>query len=191
MRDGVGGGTGGGERRRGLAGEPREVLLHGLEFADRPLEGDALVGVSDAERQDRFQCAGSLDAAHAAPISSSAIDRNGGAGALRSVFVRSNVTAFAASPARFWPSLTRQSPVLTNAIVAPLPASAPRRRCVVNPWRREFRAARPLRLPSELNDAIARADRRDGHRCRRGSNDPARDSSHPASSVSASGTGKA
>ena len=28
-----------------LAGKPREVVLHGLELGDRPLERDALVGV--------------------------------------------------------------------------------------------------------------------------------------------------
>ena len=46
-----------------FAGEPREVLLYRLEFSDLALEGDALIGVGDAERQDRFQRAGGLHAA--------------------------------------------------------------------------------------------------------------------------------
>ena len=52
-----------GKRGGDLAGEPRQVLLHGLKLADRPLERDALVGVGDAERQHRFQRARGLDAA--------------------------------------------------------------------------------------------------------------------------------
>ena len=64
VHDGVGGGAGGGERSGSFAGEPREVLLHRLEFADLALEGDALVGVSDAHRQDSLQRAGNLQAAH-------------------------------------------------------------------------------------------------------------------------------
>ena len=31
-----------------LAGEPREIVLHRLEFRDRPLEGDALAGIAHA-----------------------------------------------------------------------------------------------------------------------------------------------
>ena len=42
------------------------ILLHCLKFADRPLESDALAGITDAERQDRFQRTGSLDAADGA-----------------------------------------------------------------------------------------------------------------------------
>jgi hypothetical protein len=63
LRQRVGGGGGHCKRCCDLAGEPRQVLLHRLEFADRPLEGDALVGVGDAQRQYRFQYTGSLDAA--------------------------------------------------------------------------------------------------------------------------------
>ena len=63
MRDGVGGGAGDRERGGGLAGKPRQVLLHGLEFPDVALEGDALVGIRDAEREDRLQRAGDLRAA--------------------------------------------------------------------------------------------------------------------------------
>ena len=64
MRHRIGGRTGGGKRGGGFAGKPREILLHGLEFADAALEGHALVGVSDAQRQDCLQRAGDLDAAH-------------------------------------------------------------------------------------------------------------------------------
>jgi hypothetical protein len=42
-------------------------LLHGLELADRPLESDSLISVSNAKRQDRFQCAGGLHAADDRP----------------------------------------------------------------------------------------------------------------------------
>ena len=39
-----------GNRERGghLAGEPRQVLLHSLKFANRALECDALISVGDA-----------------------------------------------------------------------------------------------------------------------------------------------
>ena len=65
--DGIGGGAGGGERCRRFAGEPREVLLYGLEFADFALERHAFIGVSDAERQDRFKRAGQLRTAYGRP----------------------------------------------------------------------------------------------------------------------------
>ncbi len=60
----IGGRAGDRERGGHFAGEPRQILLHRLEFSDRPLEGDALIGVGDAEREDRFERAGGLHAAH-------------------------------------------------------------------------------------------------------------------------------
>ena len=53
-------------RHRGgdFAGEPREIVLHRLEFGDRPLERDALVGVAHRHVEDRFERARGLHAAH-------------------------------------------------------------------------------------------------------------------------------
>ena len=61
--DRVGGRAGGGDGDRHLAGEPGEVVLHGLELGDRALEGDALVGVGDGEIEDRLQRARHLHGA--------------------------------------------------------------------------------------------------------------------------------
>ena len=38
-------------------------MLHGLELGDRPLEGDALVGVGDGDIEDRLQRARHLHGA--------------------------------------------------------------------------------------------------------------------------------
>ena len=62
--DRVGGRAGSGDRHRHLAGQPREVVLHGLELGDRALEGDALVGVGDGKIEDRLQRARHLHGAH-------------------------------------------------------------------------------------------------------------------------------
>src|SRR5215467_1456465 len=46
MRDRIGSGTGRCNCGRGLAGKPRQVVLHGLELGDRPLESNAFVGIA-------------------------------------------------------------------------------------------------------------------------------------------------
>ena len=52
------------QRRRGLAGEPCQIVLHRLEFRDLLLEGDALVGIAHADVEHQFQRARDLQAAH-------------------------------------------------------------------------------------------------------------------------------
>ncbi len=44
--DRIGGRAGRGHRSRNLARKPRQIVLDSLEFGDRPLEGDTLVGVA-------------------------------------------------------------------------------------------------------------------------------------------------
>src|ERR1700745_2014743 len=51
------------ERSCRFASEPREVLLDCLEFPDRALEGDALIGIRDGQRQNGLDRAGNLYAA--------------------------------------------------------------------------------------------------------------------------------
>ena len=63
MGDGLGRGVGGGAGHGHLAGQRREVVLHRLEFGDRPLEGDTLVGVSHGKVEDGLQRAGHLHGA--------------------------------------------------------------------------------------------------------------------------------
>ena len=46
-----------------FAGEPREIVLHRLEFRDLLLERDALVGIAHGDVEHRFQRAGDLQAA--------------------------------------------------------------------------------------------------------------------------------
>ena len=53
-----------GHRGGDLAGEPRQIVLHGLEFRDRPLEGDALIRIAHGEIEHRLQRASGLYAAH-------------------------------------------------------------------------------------------------------------------------------
>ena len=191
-RDGVGGGTGGGERGRGFAGKPREVLLHRLEFADGTLEGDALVGVSDAHRQHRFQARRrSRRCARSRPSASAPIDRNRpGPARCGSASRARSVTPSQGSPARFSPSLRRQSAVLTKATVAPLPPAAMTAMCSQSRAKGMPRH-NPLKVPSAFN--VTRSRGRAGATVIApvGASISARASSQPASSVSASGTGTA
>src|SRR5712691_9559958 len=46
-----------------LAGEAGEIMLHRLELGDRPLEGDALVGIANRERENCLERSRGLNAA--------------------------------------------------------------------------------------------------------------------------------
>ena len=192
-RDGVGGRTGGGKRGGGFAGKPREVLLHGLEFSDRSLEGDALIGVSDAERQDRLQRAGGLHAAHGrAHQHQRRLHRSRRARARwRSVSRARSVTLF--------DGVAGEILAVADAAIGGLDQSD-RRAFVAGcddrdvfriRWRREFRWRVRSSVPSAFNVIRSRGRAGATVMAPAGAAMPARASSHPASSVSASGTGSA
>src|SRR5450759_1225628 len=112
------------------------------------------------------------------------------AGALRMTLVRSKVTLSDPSPARFWPSLTRQSAVLTKAIATPLSPAATTAMCSQSLAKGIPRLS-PLKLPSAFNTMRSRGRAGATVIAPAGAAMPARASSHPAISVSASGTGTA
>ena len=192
LRDGVGGRTGGGQRGRGFAGEAREVLLHGLEFSDRPLEGHALIGISHAERQDRLQGAGGLHAAHARAHQHQR-------GCIEAGRRRRAADDFRALEGHAVGSVAGEILSFAHAAVGGLHQSNrlrpcrrwPRPRCVRNLWRREFRGS--VRSRCRRRSTAMRSRGRAGATviAPAGAEMPARASSHPAISVSASGTGTA
>ena len=193
--DGIGGRAGGGHGDGHLAGEPREVVLHGLELGDRALEGDALVGVGDGEVEDRLQRARHLHGAH------------GGAHQQQGLLVEAGGRVLdgdgrTASKLHRVERIAADAGAVGDAGLAKLderdgpPPPSSRRastaRCLASLAKGTRSAARPLKVPlAAKRELIAVARRRAGHgipwarQCR------PRDSSQPASSVSASGSGTA
>src|SRR5262245_61141102 len=62
-RDRIGSGTGRCNGSRGLAGKPRQVVLHGLELGDRSLKSNTLVGIAHRQLEDGLQRTGHLHGA--------------------------------------------------------------------------------------------------------------------------------
>ena len=144
---------GGGRRgkcRRRLAGEPRQIVLHRLEFRDLLLEGDALVGIAHGNFQIDSSAPAICRERATPPISINLVWSNPcGAGLIVTGCTLSSVTISELSPPRL-------SPVLDPALagIDQRNESCPSHRCehreVALRLSQRHAAALPDRLPSAL-----------------------------------------
>ena len=190
LRNGVGGRAGGGERGGGFAGKAREVLLHRLEFSDRPLEGDALVGVATLSDRIVSSAPAVCTLRTVAPISSSAgrIERRpahcGRPSRVRRSRCSERIAGEVLTVARCGSRRLDQG----NArAVAAWPATA----MCSESLAKGTPLACPLRVPSAFSGDPSRGRAGATVIAPAGACRPACASSQPASSVSASGTGSA